>query len=117
MVAIGYLIYSLSDSFLIVAIGFTTLGFFNAFSNTGFSTFYQNNIPIHLMGRMTSVVGVLQSAAQIIFLLLIGVLGDIFPLRYTIVILAGLNLLLSILVVILIAKPGKQVYFEETVSS
>jgi hypothetical protein len=73
-----------------------------------------NNVEI--MGRITSVIGVIQSLAQIIFLLGIGVLGDIFPLRYTIVILACFNMILSLNVCWQLLKPGKQQYFSETSS-
>ncbi|MBT2687639.1 MFS transporter [Bacillus sp. ISL-47] len=114
LVAAGYIIYALANSFMMVAIGFTILGFFNAFSSAGYQTFYQNNVPVEIMGRMTSVIGVIQSIAQIVLLLGIGVLGDIFPLRYTIVLLSGFNLILSLYLCWQLLKPGKQQYFSET---
>ncbi|MBN8202296.1 MULTISPECIES: MFS transporter [Bacillaceae] len=117
LTAAGYLIYALANSFMMVVIGFTVLGIFNAFSSAGYQTFYQNNVPVEIMGRMTSVIGVIQSLAQIILLFGIGVLGDLFPLRYTIVILAGLNLILSLHVCWQLLKPGKQKYFSETTSA
>ncbi|UOE56295.1 MFS transporter [Cytobacillus oceanisediminis] len=117
LTAAGYLIYALADSYMMVVIGFTVLGIFNAFSSAGYQTFYQNNVPVEIMGRMTSVIGVIQSFAQIILLFGIGVLGDLFPLRYTIVILAGLNLILSLYVCWQLLKPGKQQYFSETTSA
>ncbi|WP_264740211.1 MFS transporter [Cytobacillus firmus] len=117
LTAAGYLIYALADSFMMVVIGFTVLGIFNAFSSAGYQTFYQNNVHVEIMGRMTSVIGVIQSFAQIILLFGIGVLGDLFPLRYTIVILAGLNLILSLYVCRQLLKPGKQQYFSETTSA
>ncbi|MDM5227065.1 MFS transporter [Cytobacillus sp. NJ13] len=117
LTAAGYLIYALADSFMMVVIGFTVLGIFNAFSSAGYQTFYQNNVPVEIMGRMTSVIGVIQSLAQIILLFGIGVLGDLFPLRYTIVILAVLNLILSLYVCWQLLKPGKQQYFSETTSA
>ncbi|MBG9542821.1 permease [Cytobacillus firmus] len=117
LTAAGYLIYALADSFMLVVMGFTVLGIFNAFSSAGYQTFYQNNVPVEIMGRMTSVIGVIQSFAQIILLFGIGVLGALFPLRYTIVILAVLNLILSLYVCRQLLKPGKQQYFSETTSS
>lgn len=116
LVAAGYLIYALANSFMMVAIGFTILGFFNAFSSAGYQTFYQNNVPVEIMGRITSVIGVIQSLAQIIILLGIGVLGDIFPLRYTIVILACFNMILSLSICWQLVKPGKQQYFSDASS-
>ncbi|MCM3706541.1 MULTISPECIES: MFS transporter [Cytobacillus] len=117
LVAAGYLIYALADSFMMVVTGFTVLGIFNAFSSAGYQTFYQNNVPVEIMGRMTSVIGVIQSFTQIILLIVIGVLGDLFPLRYTIIILAFLNLLLSLYVCLQLLKPGKEQYFSETTSA
>ncbi|MCM3090611.1 MULTISPECIES: MFS transporter [unclassified Cytobacillus] len=117
LTAAGYLTYALADSFMMVAAGFIILGIFNAFSSAGYQTFYQNNVPVEIMGRMTSVIGVIQSMAQIILLLGSGVLGDLFPLRYTIVILSVLNILLSLYVCWQLLKPGKQQYFSETTSA
>lgn len=117
LTAAGYLIYAMADSFMMVVMGFTVLGIFNAFSSAGYQTFYQNNVPVEIMGRMTSVIGVIQSFTQIILLFGIGVLGDLFPLRYTIVILAVLNLILSFYVCWQLMKPGKQQYFSETTSA
>ncbi|MCS0787780.1 MFS transporter [Cytobacillus firmus] len=117
LTAAGYLIYALADSFMLVVMGFTVLGIFNAFSSAGYQTFYQNNVPVEIMGRMTSVIGVIQSFAQIILLFGIGVLGDLFPLRYTIVTLAVLNLILSLYVCRQLLKPGKKQYFSETTSA
>ncbi len=114
LVAAGYLIYALANSFIMVAIGFTVLGFFNAFSSAGYQTFYQNNVPVEIMARITSVIGVIQSFAQIILLLGIGVLGDLFPLRYTIVILAVFNMILSLYICWQLLRPGKQRYYSET---
>ena len=113
MVSAGYMIYALSYSFAMVTAGFLLLGFFNAFMSAGFQTFYQNNIPISIMGRMTSVLTVFQSIAQIIFLLGIGIIGDIIPLRYSTIVLAGANLLLSFYVIWLALKPGMNQYFSE----
>ncbi|PRO42933.1 MFS transporter [Bacillus sp. LLTC93] len=53
-VAFGYLIYAFSSSLLVAAVGFFVLAFFLAFANTGFMTFYQTNIPVEVMGRVTS---------------------------------------------------------------
>ncbi|MCH1626874.1 MFS transporter [Ferdinandcohnia quinoae] len=113
MLAVGYFIYSISNSFVMAATGFIILGFFNAFSNTGFTTFYQNNIPVEIMGRVTSIVGVLQSGVSVIFLLFIGLMGDILPLRYTIVTLSGLSILVAIVVILLVFKPKQKKYFSE----
>ncbi len=113
MLAAGYFIYSLSTSFTMAATGFIILGFFFAFSNTGFTTFYQNNVPVEIMGRVTSIVSVLQSAVSVVFLLFIGIMGDLLPLRYTIVTLSIVSVVLAVFVIILVSQPTKKVYFSE----
>ncbi|MEI5908982.1 MFS transporter [Bacillus spongiae] len=115
MVSVGYLVYAFSFSFWAVAIGFMLLGFFNAFSGTGFMTFYQNNVPINMMGRISSIYGIFQSFLQVIFILLIGFTGDIIPVRYSIIAASTLMVLLSILQIRWVLMPSKSSYFEEEV--
>ncbi|KHE70044.1 permease [Halobacillus sp. BBL2006] len=113
MVSVGYLVYAFSFSFWTVAIGFMVLGFFNSFSGTGFMTFYQNNVPVKMMGRISSIYGIFQSFLQVIFILLIGFTGDIIPVRYSIIAASTLLLVLSIWQIKLVLMPSKSRYFEE----
>lgn len=53
--AIGYVIFAFSNSFIVAASGFILLGISSSFAGTGFITFYQNNIPVHMIGRIDSV--------------------------------------------------------------
>ncbi|WP_217589383.1 MFS transporter [Lentibacillus saliphilus] len=110
----GYLIYAFSWSFWSIAVGFTILGFFNAFLNAGITTFYQNNIPVKLMGRVTSILQLLQSLLQIIFVLAVGALADIIPLRSTIIGLASSMLIVALLIVFNVFRPTKKGYFLES---
>ncbi|MFD1019728.1 MFS transporter [Thalassobacillus hwangdonensis] len=113
MVSIGYLIYAFSFSFFSVATGFMILGFFNAFSNTGIMTFFQNNVPVETMGRISSVYGLFQSVLQIVFILLVGFTGDIIPVRYSIIGACVLMGVVSMYLMMLILKKDKQHYFVE----
>jgi MFS family permease len=113
MVSVGYLIYAFSFSFWSVAIGFLVLGFFNSFSGTGFMTFYQNNVPIKMMGRISSIYGIFQSVLQVIFILLIGFTGDFIPVRYSIIAASALLFVISILQIRLVLMPGKSSYFAD----
>ena len=79
-------------------------------------TFYQNNVPIKMMGRISSIYGIFQSFLQVIFILLIGFTGDIIPVRYSIIAASTLMLVISIWQTRLVLMPGKSEYFtEETV--
>ncbi|MGP4062314.1 MFS transporter [Halobacillus sp. H74] len=113
LVSVGYLVYAFSFSFWTVAFGFMVLGFFNPFSGTGFMTFYQNNVPVKMMGRISSIYGIFQSLLQVIFILLIGFTGDIIPVRYSILAASTLLLVLSIWQIKLVVMPSKSGYFEE----
>ncbi|UJL46194.1 MFS transporter [Virgibacillus sp. NKC19-16] len=113
MQTVGYILYAFSWSFLSIAFGFTILGFFNVFLNAGIMTFYQNNVPTALMGRVTSIFQLLQSLFQIIFVLGVGVISDIIPLRITIITLSFEMLMLAVVMVVFIFLPGKRVYFRE----
>jgi MFS family permease len=113
MVSVGYLVYAFSFSFWSVAIGFMILGFFNSFSGAGFMTFYQNNVPIKMMGRISSIYGIFQSFLQVIFILLIGFTGDIIPVRYSIIAASTLMLVISIWQIKLVLMPSNSEYFSE----
>ncbi|MHA7136725.1 MFS transporter [Rossellomorea arthrocnemi] len=115
MVSVGYVVYAFSFSFWTVAIGFIILGFFNSFSGTGFMTFYQNNVPINMMGRISSIYGIFQSFLQIIFILLIGFTGGMIPIRFSIIAASTFMAVISILQIRLVLMPSKSEYFEEEV--
>ncbi|ANU20592.1 MFS transporter [Planococcus plakortidis] len=113
MTAVGYVIYAFSWSFISVMAGFLILGFFIVFMNAGLATFYQNNIPVALMGRITSIFQLFQSVLQIVFLLAVGVFADFISLRMTIVALALVMLAGAIVLAFFVIKPEKAKYFEE----
>ncbi|MDG5473696.1 MFS transporter [Jeotgalibacillus sp. ET6] len=113
MMTFGYVIYAFSWSFTSIVVGFVVLGFFNVLLNAGFLTFYQNNVPVDIMGRVTSIYQLIQSAVQVGFILGIGVIADIVSLRFTIVTLALVMLLLSIIFSISVLKPTKKSFYRE----
>ena len=113
MTAVGYVIYAFSWSFLSITAGFLILGFFNVFMNAGISTFYQNNIPVALMGRVTSIFQLIQSGVQVIFILGIGILADVVSLRITIVALALIMLTAAVVFSYFVLKPQKAAFYQE----
>ena len=76
-------------------------------------TFYQNNIPVEIMGRVTSIYQLVQSAIQVVFILAIGILADIISLRITIVTLALVMLLSSFVFSYSVWKPNKKFFYRE----
>src|SRR5690625_6821690 len=111
MMTIGYVIYAFSWSFDSIVVGFIILGFFNVFLNAGIMTFYQNNIPIDIMGRVTSIYQLIQSAVQVVFILLIGFLADVVSLRLALVTLALAMLFFSLIFSISVLILIKNLYY------
>lgn len=109
----GYVIYAFSWSFYSIMTGFLVLGFFLVFLNAGMTTFYQNNVPVALMGRVTSIIQLMQSALQIAFVLFIGIIADLVNLRLTIVVLSLLMLSASLVFPFLLFRKGKAALFAE----
>ncbi|MFP7334459.1 MFS transporter [Shouchella clausii] len=109
----GYLMYAFSWSFWSIAAGFIVLGLFNVFVNAGMATFYQNHIPVKMMGRVTSMMQLGQSIFQILFILAVGVMADWFSLRLTIVVLALAMAVLACLFAISVFRPGNRPFFED----
>jgi len=83
--ALGYLIFTSSYTFLIASLGCFTLSFAMAFANTGFHTFYQNNIPVDSMGRIGSIYGFVEALFIIIITAVFGVAAEITSIRYVVV--------------------------------
>lgn len=113
MMTIGYVIYAFSWSFTSIVVGFIILGFFNVFLNAGIMTFYQNNVPVEIMGRVTSIYQLIQSSIQVVFILAIGYAADLVSLRLTIVTLALVMLLSSVIFSISVFKPNKKRFYQE----
>lgn len=108
----GYVIYAFSWSFTSIVVGFVILGFFNVFVNAGMMTFYQQNVPVEVMGRVTSMYQLAQSIFQIIFILTTGVIADVFSLRMTIVVLALTMLILTMIFIGSVMQRTRQNYFD-----
>ncbi len=116
MMTVGYVIYAFSWSFASVTIGFIILGFFNVFLNAGIATFYQNNVPVAVMGRVTSIFQLIQSVFQIIFILAIGLLADYFSLKLTIGTLAVIMLISAIMYALIVSNPKYLIWYKEVPS-
>ncbi|RWQ73101.1 MFS transporter [Bacillus cereus] len=85
-IAIGYLIYAFSNIFLIAAIGFFILSFSMAYANTGFYTFYQNNVPVHIMGRIGSIYGLVIALVTIFITILSGVATQFISIQLVVIV-------------------------------
>ncbi|ARK32474.1 enterobactin exporter EntS [Halalkalibacter krulwichiae] len=117
-VSVGYIIYACSNSFLIAAIGFFVLAFFLAFflafANTGFLTFYQNNIPVEVMGRIGSIYGLVQAVLTIITTVMIGLFAQVLSIQFAVITGAVVMLLISLILCTFNVQSSKSKYYQST---
>lgn len=99
-VSLGYLLYACSSSFQTIGAGFFSLSFALAFASAGFQTFYQNSIPVDMMGRVGSIYGLLESLLIIMMTFLCGMAAHIVSIQGA-VIGGSLIMLLSTVVLFL----------------
>ncbi|WP_430007963.1 MFS transporter [Metabacillus idriensis] len=112
LVSAGYLIYAFSNSFIAAAAGFFILAFFIAFANTGFLTFYQNNIPVDVMGRIGSVYSLLQAILIITITGIMGVAAQITSIETVVISGVLIMMMLSIILCIFTLKPAMKPFYE-----
>lgn len=106
-VSIGYIVYAFSLDFYVAAVGFFLLAFSLALANTGFHTFYQESIPVHVMGRVTSLYGLLESLLIIIATIAIGVSAQWASIKLAVIVGSFLMLLITILLRVVSYKLAK----------
>ncbi|UXH46657.1 MFS transporter [Rossellomorea vietnamensis] len=98
IVSIGYIVYAFSHGFLTIAIGFALLSFALAFATTGFETFYQEHIPVEIMGRVGSLYGLLEGVLVILLTVLIGLGAEVVSIRAAVaggsIVMLGVTLVL-----------------------
>jgi len=109
----GYLLFYISSSGTVplAVIGFVIIGFFSPFSFTGYSTFFQNNVPVNLMGRFSSAFAFFQAIIQIILTLVLGYLAETLDLQTVTVVFAGIGLLLAAFLTSVVFLQSKQNLF------
>ncbi|WP_101842734.1 MFS transporter [Halobacillus sp. Marseille-P3879] len=93
-VSAGYIIYAFSFHFNTAALGFGVLSFSLAFANAGFYTFYQDNIPVDIMGRVGSIYGWIEAVLIIAATISIGLSAQLFSIKSAVI--AGSFFMLSV---------------------
>ncbi|TCI43495.1 MULTISPECIES: MFS transporter [unclassified Exiguobacterium] len=115
MTPVGYLIFAFSESFVLAAIGFFLLTFALSFANTGFLSFYQNNVPTDLMGRFSGVINVAESILIIGLTFGIGLLAEYVGIRSTIVAFSLAFLLVGLVTVRVVLARSRRAMYEPVV--
>jgi len=109
--ALGYLTFTSSYTFLIASFGCFILSFATAFANTGFYTFYQNNIPVDSMGRIGSIYGFVEALFIIIITAIFGVAAEIISIRYVVVSAAIIMFVVATILLIFNVQPSKARFY------
>lgn len=109
--SIGYIVYAFSSSFSLAAFGFFILAFSLAFANTGFHTFYQNNIPINMMGRVGSVYGLFEACLVIITTIIIGAGAQIISIQLVVIVGTLVMLIITVILLLFCVSPSRDEYY------
>lgn len=113
LTSVGYVGFYSSYNFLTATLAFIFLGFFMAFANAGYATFFQNNVPIEIMGRFSSIADMFQGVVQIGLTLLLGLFAEWFTLQLVCLIFSIVGTVLAVILLLTIFIPSKAVLFEE----
>lgn len=112
LTALGYLVFTSSFTFLIAALGCFLLSFATAFANTGFYTFYQNNIPSESMGRVGSIYGFLDAFFIILLTAIFGITAELITIRFVVVSASLVMIIVAIILLFLNIQSSKSHYYE-----
>ncbi len=109
----GYLMFYLatSETVPMAVIGFIIIGFFSPFSFTGYTTFFQNNVPLDLMGRFSSAFAFFQAIFQILLTLLLGYLAVIVKLQTAAIGFSAIGLLMAVALTSIVFLQSKKNLF------
>ncbi|WP_117160981.1 MFS transporter [Paraliobacillus sp. X-1268] len=113
-VSVGYIIFAFSTNFLVASIGVFILAVSLAFANTGFYTFYQNNIPVEVMGRIGSIYGFVEALLVIVITFIFAVTSQLISIQFVVVFGAIFMFLLTLALMLLSMQPSKSKYYRTT---
>lgn len=94
-------------------LSFVFLGFFMAFANSGYATFFQMNVPVAIMGRFGSAADMLQGIVQIVLTLILGLSAEWFTLQTVCLVFSGASVLFAAGLLVAVMMPSKASYFDE----
>ncbi|MDK7665462.1 MFS transporter [Cytobacillus oceanisediminis] len=113
LTSIGYVFFYSSYSFISAMVAFVFLGFFMAFANAGYATFFQNNVPVNIMGRFASIADILQGIIQIGFTLILGFFAEWLSLKIVCIVFSFIGSSLALVLFMTILLPSKARIFSE----
>ncbi len=111
---VSYTAFYASFNFWSALLAFICLGFFGAFSNAGYETFYQKNVPTDLMGRFGSLASMFQSILQIMFTFLLGVSAELFTLQHSAIVFGCISIACTLVLLFVVYANKSTNHFKET---
>ncbi|MGE6204409.1 MFS transporter [Guptibacillus hwajinpoensis] len=100
LLALGYVVFATSSGMTMAAVGCFILSFSLAFANTGFLTFYQEHIPVEVMGRIVSLFGVAEAIVIFIVTVACGAMAEFVSIRFSVT--AGVLVMVGIAIVVFV---------------
>lgn len=117
LTSIGYILFYSSINLISATLAFVFLGFFMAFANAGYATFFQNSVPAIIMGRFASIADMVQGTIQIGLTLFLGFFAEWFSLQMVCIIFSGVGILFAAALLAATILPSKVHYFVEAANS
>ncbi|KOO49881.1 hypothetical protein [Viridibacillus arvi] len=93
------------------------MGFAVTFANTGYLTFYQNHVPVRMMGRFGSIFSVIDAGFIVALTILIGLAAELTSIRPVGLIGSFAFFLLGVLALKTVSGEKRQEYFKKGASS
>lgn len=89
-----------------------------AYANTGFNTFYQNNVPVHIMGRIGSIYGLFIAGITILITILFGVATQFISIQLVVIVGSLVMLFITIILCVFTLLPShSKVHSSESIHS
>lgn len=111
--SIGYVVLYSSSGFMSAASGVFIIGFAVTFANTGFLTFYQNHVPVKMMGRFGSIFSVIEAGCIVALTIVIGLAAEWTAIRPVGLMGSFAFLLLGLLALKAVTGAKRQKYFKK----
>lgn len=113
---VGYLIFAFSQNFTGASVGFFILTFALSFANIGFLTFYQNNVPVNIMGRFSSVLGMLEAILIVVFTAAVGIFAELLGIQLVYIIGSFAFLVLGLIMNLVVLDKSKKIHYRKNSS-
>ncbi|UPW85273.1 MFS transporter [Lysinibacillus sp. Ag94] len=113
--SLGYIVLYSSSGFISAVPGVFLIGFAVTFANTGYLTFYQNHVPVTMMGRFGSIFSVIEAGFIVAFTVLLGLAAELTSIRPVGLIGSFFFFLLGLLALKAVSGAKWRKYFKEGV--